>query len=466
MAWFTSARKTSACGLEYLGDGRYRAVRLALENGSAKQILAETVFGPDSGPSAARALGCRPGEHTVFALLGASVLLQWLTLPSVDERQIARMMPHEVRAVSPWPDDELRWCYRIAQRDAVEGYSRVMLVLARASRVNEHLAALHAAGLRPTRIEPSTFSLARLMVPPASRVKERWEGDEPCTALLYVGGKDMELVRFAAGVLQFARAAEREGIPESFLRETRALEHDVDDANYESAVVALEDDAAWARLHDVMPLARRVEDVDLPGLNGLPRLGGPQALCVAAALAPAGLGAMDDLLPPAEQRRIVLGRLFRQAAVTIPAILWFAGVLYGLFAYFLGQERAYIERARTEVRELRSDAGDLQAQSQRLAALRGEFQQVSAPLEIVLELYRRTPQSIALNFLSYDARRNLVIGGEAPSYPALLEYVTALQDSAWFREVGMNYGAQPRSSAGAFVDFKITCRVVPKDEQR
>jgi hypothetical protein len=455
VALFASTRKTAACGVEYLGNGRYRAVRVALENGSAKQVLAETVFGLDSGPAAARALGCRPGEHIVFALPGASVLLQWLTLPSVEERQIARMMPHEVRAVSPWPEDDLRWGYRIAQRDAGEGHSRVMLVLARASRVNEHLAALHAAGLRPTRVEPSTFSLARLV-----------EREDPCAALLHVGGADMELVRCAAGALRFARAAEREGMPEVFLRETRALEPDVDGSYYEEAFVALEDEAVWTRLHEAMPLTRRVEDVRLAGLNGLPRLEGPQALCIAAALAPVAPGAMDDLLPPAEQRRIALGRLVRQAAVTVPAVLWCVGVLYGLFAYFLDQERAYIERTRVEIRELRSAAGDLEGQSQRLAALRGEFQEVSGPLEIVLELYRRTPQSIALNFMSYDARRTLVIGGESPSYPALLEYVTALQDSPWFREVGMNYGAQPRSSAGAFVDFKITCRGVPKDVHR
>lgn len=441
-----------ANGVEFLEDGRYRLTRIAVENDCVKSVLGEIVLDGRDSRDELRKLGYRQGEPTVFALPSAGALFHWLTLPTLDSRQISKMMSHEARSRSPWPEADLHWAYRVIARHEGEGYTQIMLILARSERVQSHLEVLRECGVRPTRVEVSSLSLGRLI-----------ETTEESPVLLHVGAHDFELVRCSANMIRFVRATERDCYASDFVCQTRSLEPDIDDACYDRLLVVAETDTAWSDLEAEMPGIRRIEEANLAKLNGLTRLEPRLVIGVGAALAPRDQTATDDLMPQAERRRITIQALVRQVMLAVPALTWLVAVLYGLNAYLLHQERQYIEETGSAVRELRSLAGDLEAQAERLSALRGEYTDVSLPLEIVLELYVRTPQAIALSFMSWDAKGVLVIGGDAPSYTALLNYVSELQESKVFREVKMNYGTQPRSSAFALVDFKITCRVRPKD---
>lgn len=181
--------------------------------------------------------------------------------------------------------------------------------------------------------------------------------------------------------------------------------------------------------------------------------------CIGAAMGAEMGEAEENLLPEAEQQRLALRVLLLQAGKSALLLTIILSLLYALGTYFLGQEQSYAAQARAEIEALREQVGDLDIQSSQLRLLQNELSSIALPLEVVLELYERTPSAVAINHMHYDSRGALILGGEASGFQAVNDFLTALNQSDIFDNVELSHSSTSHNSNAQFVDFRLTAKV-------
>ncbi len=445
-------------GIVPLGPSAYRVVSADLVEGTIQSSrYAELHVGEGSDRTTLDALGYRKRQQAVLSLPRSQAILKWVHLPATDPAQIDKMMPHEARIHLPWPEDEGLAGHQVLETYG-DGNALVLLTLVRLDLVTEHVEKLRELGIAVTHVETSTLSLVRLLAP---------LGGERPMGVVRIEGNSAEFLRVSDGVVAFSRASHEDEPARQMLEHAQALDRHRHGAAAECprTLVVADDPADAEPILNQVPGATVLDAAQLPVLNGLGVLEGREATCLGAALAQVNACPAANLLPPPEMRRQAFGQLLRDLRWLLAACLWFGVAVYALGRFYIDAEADYVASTQEVVRLLQEQVGDLDTKSKQVELLQDEIESVSLPLDIVLELYERTPQTIAINHLRYDGRGSLVMSGEAPSYPAMFEYVEILHASARFTDVTVNHGAKPQTMGQALIEFKVTFRIGTQKEE-
>jgi hypothetical protein len=456
---FPGRAERRACGIEACGDGCYRLALATLRGGKVTRLHTEDVAGTNEEVRRRlRELGISHDLRTVLALPRADALLRWTQLPTTQPRQVAQMIRHEAATQAPWPVEETCLGYEVFPSDP--GYSRVLLMMARQDAVLDHVTRLREFGLRPSRVEFSTVSLARLL-----------GGDaEARNAILLLARRDgREYLRLSDGAPVFSRGIGAAEAPSEMLQKSLDLDLRKNGraASHAPLVLASDDaDGALATAAisfglSVLPL----EGLRPANLNGAAPLPASDLICVGAALGAVDAVSTGNLLPRRELRRQAFQRLAREAKVLVLGAAWTALALGGAGHQAFEIERAAADRAANETALLQREAGDLVSQYEQLELLAGERARVALPLRLVLELYERTPQDIGIVQMVYDDRGSLILGGEASGYTAVFSYLSALGRSPLLRDVRLVHSSKPRSAGKALIEFKLQATVAAGEER-
>ncbi|MAR09010.1 MAG: hypothetical protein CL681_24005 [Blastopirellula sp.] len=92
------------------------------------------------------------GTKLCVSITHKQLLCQFIDLPSVSDKRLAEMLPHQVQHQIPFPIDEIQWDHQVLKQldpdgDEKPASSRIMVLAARKNTLTEHLAHLEAAGL-------------------------------------------------------------------------------------------------------------------------------------------------------------------------------------------------------------------------------------------------------------------------------------------------------------------------------
>ncbi|MCX5768874.1 MAG: PilN domain-containing protein [Candidatus Hydrogenedentes bacterium] len=438
-------REQTAAGVTPAAPGAYRLVTIAVNGESIKAVRDSRIIDGQSPPIQT----IKPGSPLVLALPRREVIVKTIRVPSTDRRQIAQMVPFEASTQLPWPPEESIVAFDIQDSTEPE-YAELVLFMCRKETVQAHLAALKKLGLAPSRIEPAFVSLGRLAV----------HAPEQCPAFFIAGASGIEYARYACGRNVFTRGTSPDEIPAEVLAHSIEIDAHTNGPNACSAVYLAGDAAPDPdQLARDAKLAIPLKSVaNIPGADAIEPA---DAVCVAAALGGSGAlaAAGPNLLPEREMRLVVLRHIFRQGRIMLAAAAWLILVLAGIGYCFFSRELARATRAEAQIQAIQADVGNLKEQYDALQLLAGERARVSIPLQVILELYRLTPQNIAINSFVYDSRKTLSFGGEAPSFRAAWEYMDALLKSKMFADVEMRHAAKPQPGKEELVEFKVTCTI-------
>ena len=445
-----------AVGIESLGGGEYAVASLVLHDGKAAAIRC-TLRLPSEDKSRkdwADSLGLTPGAPVVLALPRNEVIIRTIRVPSSDLQQIAQMVPFEAASHLPWPPEESEIGYEVQGTDS-DGYTTVLLFIARKQSIEEHLERLREYGIRPTRVEVSVFSAARLL---------RCAGDNERPAVLITGKEGLTFVRLSSGCHAFSRGVAGGEAPVQMLRQTMELDVRRNGARGSFTSLILvggsdQDQGALSTLCGTSTPIIRAETARFTALNGAGSLQPSDFVCVGAALGVHGQPSAN-LLPSREARALVLRQILRQGRSLALLIVWLAAILFTMGYYAFARETHRAEKAEQAIAAIEQDVGDLRSKGEALKLLANERRRVGAPLRIVLELYERTPQAVGIGSMQYDARGSLVLRGESSSFPVVLQYFDTLSRSSLFRKANLDYVTRPQSTSGqGTVEFKVTCEL-------
>lgn len=448
-------------GIEPIGEDRFRIAAVQTDKGFVSSFQFDEFEGPEEARDAMARLKYRKGLPTVLALPRRQAILRWIRLPVTEAADLAQMVPHEARILAPWPEAEGAFSYR-AYASGTEGYSSVLIVLVRKSVLEDYLGRLHNLGIAPTRVEVSTLSLGRLLreTPADERI-----------AIARSGPSGLEFARYRDTAPVFSRGMDQGETLPDLVTGSLALDERKHGPEERCTSLVLAGDGIEEAREEIqrrLPGTRvlSLEEFHLPVLNGVDGLHSHEMACVGAAMGGVAGEATENLLPAPEQLKLATRTLLRTGAqfAALAAVLVTLAVLLGL--HYFAEERDYAQATRQRIEALRNQVGDLDVQSTQLGLLKSELTAISLPLEVVLELYDRTPDNIALNKFHFDARGSLNLGGEASSFDAVHNYLETLNKSPVFSDIELRSSAKSQNSASEFVDFRLDARIRGAGDRR
>jgi Tfp pilus assembly PilM family ATPase len=144
-----------------------------------------------------------PDDTVAVALPGALVSSHLLTLPFVDTKRIAQVLPAEVESVIPFDLAEVVWDHAVLGQSG--GKTEVLVGIVKKTVLREYLASLAAAGIEPRVVTFAPLALAALG-------EKNLLGAEPATAALLDAGPERgDLALLEAGRPVLARAIAASG---------------------------------------------------------------------------------------------------------------------------------------------------------------------------------------------------------------------------------------------------------------
>jgi len=442
-------------GVEPYGDGNLIISRVDLVNGEIVEVVTECLEAGTDCSSILRRLGIGSDSHISLVLPRHEVLAKNLRLPTKDPIALRKMIPFEAASVSPWQEEEVAYSYEDLGPD-LEGYTQILLFLVKRDRLQQFIGRCTSFGLRPTHIEVSTLSLARLAL--------RLERDSADCALLSTRPAGMEYIRLSNCKPVFSRGMATDSDIVGML--TQSLEMDerrFGTANPPSKILLAVNHPQENCLEPTLielgiPFTRLFDsgESDSPDTRQIT----PAAVgCVGAALVPQLIGSTSDFLPETEARSRAIRRLVKQGRVLAFSMLWVSLVAYGLGSHYLDQIRERTRTSQQMIQDLERNAGDIEVKAKLLKSVDAERQRSSLPLRLVLELYDLTPTEIAVNQMVIDSKGRLILSGEAPEYGSVFKYLAALNKSELFSNVSLLFAGNTSANEQKQYDFKLECKI-------
>ena len=458
-----------------------RAAKLLVMTGSppkVERLAASTMAeGADDPIAAVRALlEAQPlSPRRIGILFGREAFtLRTLELPSTEAHEMASMLELQLGKLTPYSRSEILFGWSSAGSHR-EGYTAVLLAIARRALVDGILALLRTRGLEPAWVGVSTEGL-----------ESWWRRAMPASpgaggqlaALLDVDYASTDCAIFRDGRLVFSQnitigASQLSQSDEAALRwigEMVRLPRILLHEDLQGRVGAA---ALTGVTKGLDPLVEQLASqwgvaVDIRDPLGAVQLpaDAPQRADAARASFTALVGTVlagrtptIDLLPPEArltQALQVRSKRLARCAATLAAVLIFVAVLYAERILLLGQYRNQLDRRFAEVQ-----AASAQVIQEREVMRRiNEWLRPSASaLELLHAVASAAVPGVTVTHLTYRAAQPPVLRGRAESTSAVFEFLERLKTSAACPGAEASSVAKSRVTGGETAEFEITCAI-------
>jgi Fimbrial assembly protein (PilN) len=450
------SKMTMVYAIQVLPNQSYRICAVRQHNGLIQSIQRIDSLSPDNATKVIQDLKYRRGADTILVIPRHLAVVKFIRVPSIEPQQIDDMILHEIRPITPWPEEEGVWGYTI-EHLGEDGYAHILVVMVRKAVLQQHYDELKSMGIELTHITLSTLALQSLL--------ERTEDNER-PAIMHVADGTTEYIRLSQNRIAFTRGVNSNTPPSLMFQQSTELDlrKNGDASHYTSLVAINETDDSTFTTHLDNSEAGHTCSVDrnFSVLLNQENVSNSDMLCAGAFLRVSTSSPTENLLPDTVKKTLRLRHFLQTVKWFALSLAWLVSVVVAIGWFDVHTQRILIESTQAEIQQLKQEVGDLDIQSRDLAQLSSQFSSVSAPLTILLELYEITPNKIAINYFRYADSGTIVIGGEAPSMDDVISYIGILQKSETFLDVSSNNISKPNTGTSSLVDFKLSCIVAKR----
>ena len=399
-----------------------------------------------------------------------------LEFPSTDPKEINDMVSLQVSKQTPYSKEEIFSTHKTLSSDK-EGYTKVMLVIARRNIVTERVETLQKAGVEVSRVAVSTegaynwFTVAY----PSEMMSEPLQAN----VVLDVDSNysDFIIIRkegtiFTRSILIGANQLvdEFDKWQDKFVEE---VGHSVELYQGEQrgskigkifligagkGIKGLAD-TLGAKLGIPVEAADQTKNMRIkPGLN-LPQ--DPNLNLVSASalfgiaikhkeisldLTPSGLR-MQRRMEDKRKQLVITGALLALIVTFLSLIL-----LTNIYS-----KNAYLKELKDRISRIEKDANDIEKMRQKIAVVEKRLDARGASINILMDIYRLTPKEIYMTSISIEEKNKATIKGRASALSDVYKYAKTLEDSSLFEKVNTNYANTKREDNIEYADFEIVC---------
>jgi type IV pilus assembly protein PilM len=386
-----------------------------------------------------------PREHRVVTAVSCEdVLCQILRLPATDSAELKQMLDLQIDNITPLPLEEV--VYSFEPLEVADGQTRMLVAIARKSKVNERVEALEAAGLQPEIVSVDALAMFHALAR-----RNLLAQDDRLNVLVIVGLVSAEVIVYSRVVPLAVRSLVLGADGESVLRE-----------ELQRTFVATEAGQPQRMMGGVIFVApgeglQAFAEKVASGLtaqsslltNGtVPSAG--LSLCLQYARGETG---QLNLLPDEwrqRRRATALRRRFIRGAIAV-------GIVYALaltvFLILLAIKNSQLNRVGREIRSHLADFNTARQTQGELIAMRNQLDTKFSALEVLREITVRMPKEMQLNSFAFKKDLTLSLKGQAPSAAIALDFQSRLQQCDLFSKVL----AGRSDTVAGLTKFDLTC---------
>ncbi len=419
-------------------------------------------------------------KPVVLLLPRQLVTVRLLKVPSANPDEISRMVRLQVGRQTPYSTEEVVSAYRVLHTDA-QGYSHILLVIARRSIIAEQMEAVRAAGMKLARIGITSEAVWHWFL----RTFAGHDYLNRTVALLDVDSRSSDLLIFHKGKLTFTRsllfgarnqAADQAsgGGQAEMLKEVQESLERYRNENPEDGVGLLLVGGsldAVAALTPVFTDALRVQVVacdplaaTAPNYSGLDAVRRSSFTAVlGAALEPEKVEL--DLIPPEEKmERAMEEKRVQLNLLGLLAITLISVISLTIFVN-LHYKNLKVQAIEAAIAEIKPAADSVNEMKSRMELINRRLDARSAPLNMIAEIHRITPPEIQVTSLRMVAAGQVGITGRGSAMADVFRYVEVIERSDLFQGVTAPYTSVKKIDNREYAEFRISCLYEPAKPQ-
>ena len=402
-----------------------------------------------------------------------------LYLPSTDPKEISDMVNLQVGKQTPYSKDEIISAHKILESER-EGYTGVMLVIARRNIISERLEALSGAGIEVKKVAVSSEGVYEWFN--AAYMPEA-TGGLPSDGVLAVADVDSNYSDFIVireGKLVFTRnifiganhlAEKNSGWYDKF---TVELKHSIE--LYQGG----ERDAGISKIF-LSGAARNLPELehfvsaklDMPveavkalknirvrkGSRGLEDEGNFKSISISPLIGVAikGTGLTLDLTTSEARIQKLMDEKRKSLMITgvLAAAIALAASCFLLT--FIYNKTAYLREVKKEIAKIETSAGEVEKMHMRISLIEKRLDAKGASINILEEIYKLTPKEIYLTSIEIHEKKEAILKGHARAMSDVFKFITTLEDSGMFAKVKTSYTTTKKEGDTEYADFEIIC---------
>lgn len=403
------------------------------------------------------------------------VTVRILEFPSVDPKEIESMVNLQVGKQTPYSREEIIFAYRPIHTEK-DGYTKVMLVIARRNIVNARIEALQKAGIEIAKVAVSSegvYSWFTLAYP--SELKMTPEG----IILIDIDSNYSDFIVIRKGQFYYTRniliganhlLEEEEKWKAKFVEE---VSHSMELYHNEERDVSLGQIYISGAGKNISYLKEALgTQLKLPVTVGDPlnnmkvrsniRVFRDEEAKYVSPSPLLGMAVKHKELKldlTSNELRIQKNMEGKRQQITLTGILaaslvMVASLILLIQIYF---KTTYLEEIKKEVAKIEKVAGHVERMRRQVYLAESRLDAELRSINVVKEIHQLTPREIYYTNIDIDEEGKVVLQGRASEMSNVFSFVTTLERSLYFEGVKNTYTTTKKDEAGEYTKFEIIC---------
>ena len=404
------------------------------------------------------------------------VTVRILEFPSTDSKEIRNMIDLQVGKQTPYSREEIISGYKIID-NGKDGYTKVMLVIARRNIIRERVGALQKAGIEVRKVGVSTegvynwFSIAYM--------PEVKQSDLQAVILIDIDSNYSDFIVIYKRKLAFTRSIligsnylleELDKWQDKFVEELR---HSIDLFRNEEKELKISKVFLSGAARHVKNLDRVLSmELDIPAevtdhakniriKKNIPILQDRNFRFVS--ISPLiGTAVKNDALEldltPGEFRIQKLMEKKRKQLVVVgvlfTSIVMMASLLLLINIY---NKNTYLLQLKQKITRIEAESNEVEKMRVRINFVEERLDARGSSINILNEIYKLVSKEIYFTKINIEEKKRVILRGRAFAMSDVFKFVTTLENSPYFKTVKTTYTTTKKEKDTEYADFEIMC---------
>jgi len=403
------------------------------------------------------------------------VTIRILEFPSTDPKEINDMVTLQVGKQTPYSREEIIFSYRPIHVER-EGYTKVMLVIARRNIVNARVEALQKAGIEVGKVAVSSegvyiwFSIAY-----AQEIEDSGEG----VILLDIDSNYSDFIVMHKGQFAYTRNIligtnhlmdKEEKWREKFAEE---VGHSIELFHNEERDVKISQIFLSGAARNIVDLDRYLNtQLNIPSESTNPfnnlKLHSDIRIFTeeeTVFVSPSPLLGMTvksrdlQLDLTSGELRIQKEMELKRKQITLMGILAGAVIMVGSLVLLIAMytKNSYLNEIKKNIAQIAKEAGYVERMRKHIDLVEDRLDAEHRSLNILYEVHGLTPNEIHFTNINIEESKRTILQGRAQAMSNVFSFVTTLEESPFFESVSTTYTTTKKDQGEEYTKFEIIC---------
>ncbi|MEA3305638.1 MAG: pilus assembly protein PilM [Candidatus Omnitrophota bacterium] len=402
-----------------------------------------------------------------------------LELPSMDKNEIADIIELQAVKQTPYSKEEVITNFKILGPGAKEGYTRIMLVIARKSIINERIKLFQEAGFETRFIGLSSemvFNLYQQFLR-----NKHISGKDTTVGFIDMDSNFTDFLFIHNNNLLFTRSifigmenilAEPEIWKDKFAGQIKSSIDIYREHGLSGSLNKIIIGRAAAETEGLLELLKKTLNLPVEVLNVLENVPiSEEALktiknCDKKVSLSAIFGSLlsdkepvFNLMPRQIQMRKKLEERSKQVILSGILLVSIMMAASGILIERIYNKNSFLKTLTQQVIRTDKEAGRTERMKLKIDMIRRYLDKKQSSVNCLRQLYEIIPDEIHFASVAYNHGKELILTGSSDAMSTVFKFVTVLENLEYFEKIKTNYVTKKKRKGKEVVDFELVCPV-------